>query len=116
MVDRTIAQEQKQRLHDYSHEDSEDPELREDEYFSRRMDAGLYSLQTCCVILAWIAAEDNGARRKMEALLDEQDQSMDGVKAVLMGQIRSATVEGGGEGGNEDAEASVVMEALVQAI
>jgi beta-catenin-like protein 1 len=42
--------------------DAEDWEEREGEWFSRRLEHGLYGLQTADVVLAWLVAEDGEAR------------------------------------------------------
>lgn len=58
---------------------------RGDEWLSRRMDAGLYSLQTADVVLAWLVAEDEGAKKRIQGLLAERDESLDVVRATLQG-------------------------------
>lgn len=115
VVDRTIEREKKQQLQGQTEGDNENVNLREAEYFSRRMDAGLYTLQTCCVVLAWIVAEDEGARWKVEALLKEQNKSLIDLKIVLEEQVSSAESEGN-QGGDEDQEGKAVLEALIDAI
>ena len=115
VVDRTIEREKKQQLPGQIEGDNENVDLREAEYFSRRMDAGLYTLQTCSVVLAWIVAEDDGARRKVEALLKEQNKSLTDLKIVLEEQVSSAESEGN-QGGDEDPEGKAVLEALIDAI
>ena len=66
--------------------DADDLEERVDEWFSRRLDAGLYVLQTVDVILAWLVAEDDGARRKIQSLLGDRDENLKDVMATLQGQ------------------------------
>ncbi|KAK0751347.1 Catenin-beta-like protein [Schizothecium vesticola] len=58
-----------------------------DKWFSRRLDAGLFSLQTIDVILAWLIAEDDGARIKIHALLADRDETVAVVKATIQEQI-----------------------------
>lgn len=65
----------------------EEREERADEWFSRRLDAGLYVLQTIDVILAWLCAEDEGARRKVRELLAERDEGLGDVKRTLQGEF-----------------------------
>ena len=60
-------------------------EERADEWFSRRLDAGLYILQTVDVILAWLMAEDDGAKRKIQALAGRDEISKD-IRATLQGR------------------------------
>ncbi|KAL8722221.1 MAG: hypothetical protein Q9225_001266 [Loekoesia sp. 1 TL-2023] len=67
----------------------EDQEDKADEWLSRRLDAGLYSLQTVDVILAWLVAEDSGAKKRIQGLLAERDESLDVVRATLRDQLKS---------------------------
>lgn len=60
-------------------------EERSDEWLSRRLDAGLYVLQTLDVILAWLVAEDDGARKNVQGLLADRDESLRDVKGTLQG-------------------------------
>ena len=78
VIDGDIAQE-RARL------DAEGAEERADEWFSRRLDAGLYVLQTVDVILAWLVAEDDGARTKIQSLLGDRDESLKDKMATLQG-------------------------------
>lgn len=68
-------------------------EAAEDEWFSRRLDAGLFVLQSVDTTLAWLVAEDSGARKKVVALLSERDESLANIKATLEGQMVGATEE-----------------------
>lgn len=68
----------------------EEQEERADEWFSRRLDAGLYVLQTVDVILAWLVAEDDGVRRKIRELLKDRDESFKDLKATLQGSLSKA--------------------------
>lgn len=49
--------------------DEEEAEDRADEFFSRRLEGGLYCLQTIDVVLAWLAAEDGGMKAQMRKVL-----------------------------------------------
>ena len=64
--------------------DADELAERADEWFSRRLDAGLYVLQTVDVILAWLAAEDDGARLKIQALAGG-DEGLKDIRATLQG-------------------------------
>lgn len=64
----------------------EEQDDRADEWLSRRLDAGLYVLQTVDVILAWLVAEDDGARSKIKGLLADRDESFKDIKATLRGK------------------------------
>jgi beta-catenin-like protein 1 len=66
-----------------------DAEAREDmadEWDSRRLDAGLFCLQTIDIILAWLVAEDDGASKRIQALLADRDESLAVVKATIQGE------------------------------
>lgn len=60
-VDQDIAREQ-------STLSAEEVEERADEWFSRRLDGGLFCLQTIDVILAWLIAEDQVVKKKIKAV------------------------------------------------
>ncbi|KAL9000976.1 MAG: hypothetical protein Q9169_000460 [Polycauliona sp. 2 TL-2023] len=64
---------------------TEDQDERGDEWLSRRMDAGLYALQTADVVLAWLVAEDEGAKKRIQGLLAEIDESLQTVRVTLQG-------------------------------
>ncbi len=66
---------------------AEEREERADEWLSRRLDAGLFVLQTIDVILAWLVAEDDGARKKIRSLLADRDETLNDVKATLQGSF-----------------------------
>ena len=53
--------------------DAEASEERAEGWLDRRLDAGLYVLQAVDVVLAWLVAEDDGMRRKIQALADRGD-------------------------------------------
>lgn len=67
--------------------DENDDEM-EVEWLSRRLDAGLYNLQSVDVILAWLVAEDHGARTTIKKLLAERDETLDTLKATLADQLK----------------------------
>lgn len=39
------------------------------------------------VILAWLVAEDDGARKKIESLLADRDEDLSLIKATLQGKL-----------------------------
>ncbi len=43
-------------------------------------------LQTVDVILAWLVAEDEGARAKIQSLLEDQNEGLRSVKTTLQGR------------------------------
>ncbi|KAL8882523.1 MAG: hypothetical protein Q9198_000491 [Flavoplaca austrocitrina] len=81
-VDQDIQRE-KSRL------STQEQDERGDEWLSRRMDAGLYALRTADVVLGWLVAEDEGAKRRIQGLLADRDQSLDVVRATLQGMSSS---------------------------
>ncbi|PKS07466.1 hypothetical protein jhhlp_006070 [Lomentospora prolificans] len=68
-------------------EEEEDEDLRQAELFSRRLDAGLFSLQSIDIILAWLVAEDDGAKRRITKLLKDTDLGLDAIKATIQDQL-----------------------------
>ncbi|CAG8903160.1 unnamed protein product [Penicillium egyptiacum] len=66
--------------------DKEEQELMAGEWLSRRLDAGLFSLQTIDVILAWLLAEDDGAKRKIVSLLADRDEDLSLIRGTLQGE------------------------------
>ncbi|KAI1455561.1 DUF1716-domain-containing protein [Annulohypoxylon moriforme] len=63
-------------------------EFKDNEWFLKRLDAGLFCLQTIDVILAWLIAEDNGAKKTIRKLLADQDETFDVIKNTLQEQIK----------------------------
>ncbi len=57
------------------------------ESLSRRFDAGLFSLQTLEVILAWLVAEDDGARERVSQLMANDGGSLEDLKKSLQEQL-----------------------------
>jgi len=56
--------------------DAEELEEMEDVWYLRRLDGGLFVLQTVDYILAWVAMEDDGIRAHMTQMLDRKNQSL----------------------------------------
>ncbi|KAM0550832.1 hypothetical protein ACHAPJ_008695 [Fusarium lateritium] len=57
------------------------------EWLSRRIDAGLFTLQTIDVVLAWLIAEDTGAARKIRQVLAERDEKVSVIGRTLKEQL-----------------------------
>lgn len=55
----------------------------EEERFLRRLEEGLFLLQSIDLVLAWLIAEDDGAREKIRAILADRDETFEVVKASL---------------------------------
>lgn len=80
-VEKEIAAESR----DLSDEDKLDMEA---EWLSRRMDGGLFSLQTLDLILAWLVAEDVGARKKITGLIEGGDDGLLAIRKSLKEQMQ----------------------------
>lgn len=65
----------------------EEKEAMEVELLSRKLDAGLFNLQLVDVILAWLAAEDGGAKQKIKRLLGERDEGLEVIRATILEQL-----------------------------
>ncbi|KAI1408347.1 DUF1716-domain-containing protein [Hypoxylon sp. FL1857] len=72
---------------------AEEKEEMADEWFSRRLDAGLFCLQTLDVVLAWLVAEDGGARKTIQKLLADRDETLGVIKETIQEQIDGIDVE-----------------------
>ncbi|RPB04443.1 DUF1716-domain-containing protein [Choiromyces venosus 120613-1] len=68
----------------------EEEEMAE-EWFSRRLDAGLFCLQMTDRILAWLCAEDDGAKKRISGLLGKAGGSLKDVRRTLKEQIDGMT-------------------------
>lgn len=68
-------------------------EFDEDDAFSRRLDAGLFCLQTIDVILAWLIAEDTGCRAKIRELLKDRDEDFRVLARTLREQMAGVDAE-----------------------
>lgn len=80
-VDDAIRTEQEQ-----GDERGEEEEMA-DEWLSRRLDAGLFCLQVLDVVLAWLVAEDGGARKTIKKLLADRDETLSVIKDSIQEQI-----------------------------
>ncbi|RDA89302.1 hypothetical protein CP532_6229 [Ophiocordyceps camponoti-leonardi (nom. inval.)] len=56
------------------------------ELLSRRLEAGLFALQQVDVLLAWLVAEDGGARKRIQKLLADKDESLTTLAAIIKEQ------------------------------
>lgn len=91
----------------------EDMAEMEDEWLSRRLDAGLFSLQTLDVVLSWLVAEDAGSQTRIETLLLASDSSggTADLKQSLQGQL-----EGMDADTDKDKEGREMLEALIRCL
>ena len=91
--------------------DADDQGEQEPEWFSRRVDAGLFVGQMIDVILAWMIAEDGGAAKRIASLLD----GLTGVSDSLNDQIGG--LDDGEVGASPEARATKEMlEALLRCV
>ncbi|XMA07689.1 hypothetical protein WAI453_000480 [Rhynchosporium graminicola] len=58
-----------------------------DEWLGRRLDAGLFCLQTIDIVLAWLVAEDDGAKKKIADLLADRDESLAVLRETIQEQL-----------------------------
>lgn len=65
----------------------EEQEVMEAEWLSRRFDAGLFALQLIDVILAWLVAEDDGAKKKIVSILSDRDEDLSLIRNTLQGKL-----------------------------
>ncbi|CAK3994119.1 Beta-catenin 1 [Lecanosticta acicola] len=100
VVDKEIRQEQR----DMSDDEIEE---REAEWFSRRLDGGLFCLQTIDVILAWLIAEDKAVKAKVSTELGVE-AGLKPIRASLEDQMKG--LEGGSP---EDLDTREMLETLI---
>jgi beta-catenin-like protein 1 len=65
---------------------AEEKEDRSYANLSRRLDAGLFCLQTVDVVLAWLVAEDAGAEKRIRELLGKRDEDLKTIAASIHGE------------------------------
>jgi beta-catenin-like protein 1 len=68
---------------------AEEKEEMVDEWYGRRLDAGLFSLQTADVVLTWLVAEDDGTARRVRELLRERDEDLAVLRGTIFGMFDS---------------------------
>ncbi|KAJ9648225.1 hypothetical protein H2201_001522 [Coniosporium apollinis] len=104
---RAVDQQIKEERASLSQGEQED---RADEWFSRRLDAGLFCLQTTDVILAWLVAEDDGAKKKIMDMLAERDEGPADLRSTLQEQLDG--IEAPKENENGDTEEGMLKDML----
>ena len=111
-VEREIREE-KEKWGFHSEEAAEMEEL----WLSRRLDAGLVALQSVDTILAWLVAEDDGARSVIRKGSEEQG-GLEAVSRTLEGVIAGMSSKdgagGGDQGTGEEGEVRDMLETLVE--
>ena len=66
---------------------SEEAEALELENVPGRLSEGLYCLERIDAVLAWLVAEDEGAKKAVVQALGERDEGLKDVKATLQAQL-----------------------------
>ena len=84
----------------------------EDMWLGRRLDAGVFSLQTLNVILAWLVAEDDKARIRIKDALDEAG-GLDLLAKNLREQLDGINVDDDNDKGKETRD---MLEALISCV
>jgi beta-catenin-like protein 1 len=91
---------------------AEERESMGDEWLSRRLDAGLFSLQAVDVILSWLIAEDGGVRGRVKQLLAERDEDFETLRQSLQEQLDGIDADRS----NEQVEVKEMLETLLQCL
>lgn len=114
LVDEQIDKErQRQRQQGAAAADDEaEAEALEEERFLRRLEAGLFTRQTIDVVLAWLVAEDDGARRKIQAILADRDETFEMVKTSLQERLEAIDDRESQEGKDSAEMLTTLMEFL----
>jgi beta-catenin-like protein 1 len=73
-----------------------DTQAMEDDHLSKQLDAGLPTLQTIDVVLAWLVAEDDGARSRILDLLKIQGLNLSSIRRTILAQLEDIETDGGG--------------------
>ncbi|TDZ28043.1 Beta-catenin-like protein 1-like protein [Colletotrichum spinosum] len=61
-----------------------DAELSEGAWYLRRIEEGLYVVRAIDVVLAWLAVEDSGAKRRLRSLLAKDGFDLTAIEATLL--------------------------------
>lgn len=79
VVDAEIETEKKETLADGGEIESEDEDL----FYLRRLEGGLFTLQTVDYILAWVVMEDDGIRGHITQMLERKNQYLKDIISTL---------------------------------
>lgn len=88
---------------------AEEAEERDDEWFSRRLDGGLFVLRTIDVTLAWLVAEDAEAKKRILGSVGAAE-----IAQSLQEQLEGLEPAAGDEG--EDADTREMLETLIECL
>ncbi|KAH8887841.1 DUF1716-domain-containing protein [Thozetella sp. PMI_491] len=75
--------------------------------------SSIFCLQTIDVVLAWLVAEDDGAKAKIRALLADQDQDFNTIKATIQEQLDGLEGEDD-EPSAEDQDTKEMLSTLIE--
>ncbi|KAF8709157.1 hypothetical protein RHS03_02845, partial [Rhizoctonia solani] len=84
ITDREINAEKKELL-----AAGEDVSEMEDLFLLRRLDGGLFTLQTIDVLLAWVIMEDDGIKQHVEMLFGRRGKTVKDIEKVLRGYLEN---------------------------
>jgi len=79
MVERTIEEEKKEM----QRKGEDIGEEEDDEWYSQKLEGGLFTLQIVDYIIGWICMEDDGIRAHVQFMLARRDQALKDVVDVL---------------------------------
>lgn len=83
----TFDAKTKERKRELSKEEQDELDV---ENIPTRLSEGLYCLERVDAILAWLIAEDDGAKNAIVEALKERDESLDDVKRTLQAQLEGS--------------------------
>lgn len=83
-----------------------------DEWLSRRLEAGLFSFQTVDLVLAWLIAEDGGARSRVKELLAERGENFDDLRQSLREQLEGIDAQES----EDQVQVKAMLETLMQCL
>ncbi|KAI5807596.1 Catenin-beta-like protein [Peziza echinospora] len=92
--------------------DEEEWEEHAGEWFSKRLDGGLFCLQMADTVLAWLCAEDDGAKKRVVEILGKKGLSTEVIRETLQEQLDSME----GDDDEVDEETKNVREMLATLI
>ncbi|KAH0840137.1 Catenin-beta-like protein [Lanmaoa asiatica] len=110
-IDADIEAEKKELLAEDGMLGPEDEDL----FYLRRLDGGLFTLQTLDHILAWIAMEDDGIRAHITQMLDRKNLSLKNIVQTLITYHDNVDVDDSDESqGNDKIQAGTMQRAILE--
>ncbi|KAF9247089.1 Catenin-beta-like protein [Melanogaster broomeanus] len=110
VVDTEIETEKKEMLAEEGGIDPEDEEL----FYLRRLDGGLFTLQTLDYILAWIAMEDDGVRAHIVQMLERKSLTLKDVVKTLRMYHDNVDVDYSADGKTADGVAGMSQKEILE--